>query len=600
MESFNSMEEELKDWIEMKKIQTKKYNNSVWVPLYEFSRKKEGDYFHPNFTEDIISLKSVFINKCDFDKANLLNWGNLGHHHESSSFIENNKYISCDILFKDYYDIEGVFPVIIQRVGHNLPEVWNLHQDIVIALKLYRDGDTWICPDEDYTEVVHLFRDEEGNPRKIEIRNEFLKDYLCARDMGLVLTWYQEHEKYLSYKPNFNWSDEHESVVLDKGHWEGQIFETSSTGHPFGSEAFVVHVNRTDIDKDDDVPIIGLPTEDNISGESKVVPLRTGEKVFGVLGEVWNNELILPGAISVRVRGDEPQNYPFFKIDASGTVKTANQLKDEGRWLWFTPEVMNSLLEKRDGCLKWCTKETGSISCSEGYYIHFGVNEKGFITVYAEDIARLPIWQQIIWSGYNIAPDGGVSKELLMSQVDANPASTQAAEEFLPIEYNRLNELFRKAFNTYLFRKQKEIENLLPKILRFRSLSEDEFYNLAKDLARLTADAICAKEVQKLLTIPDGEKWGSLKTLQNFLVQKVGVEESIAKQIMSPLFGIYDMRQVDAHLGDASKDDPYVSLGVSRELAPLFRGQKMLEVFVTTLCVIQKVICNETGYKNEN
>lgn len=600
MESFNSMEEELKEWIEMKKIQTKKYNNSVWVPLYEFSKKNEGDYFHPNFTEDIISLKSVFINKYDFDKVNLLNWGNLGHHHESSSFVENGKYISCDILFKDYYDVEGVFPVIVQRVGHNLPEVWDLNQDIVIALKLYRDGDIWICPDEDYTEVVHLLRDEKGNPRKIEIKNEFLKDYLCARDMGLVITWYQEHEKYLSYKPNFGWSNEHESVSLEKGNWEGRIFETSSTGNPFGSEAFVVHVNRTDIDKDDDVPVMGLPTEDNISGESKVVPLRTGEKVFGVLGEVWNNELILPGAISDRVRGDESQNYPFFKIDASGTVKTANQLKDEGRWLWFTPEVMNSLLEKRDGCLKWYTKETGSISCSEGYYIHFGVNEKGFITVYAEDIARLPIWQQIIWSGYNIAPDGGVSKELLVSQVDANPASTQAAEEFLPIEYNRLNELFRKAFNTYLFRKQKEIDNLLPKIHRFRSLSEDEFYNLAKDLARLTADAICTKEVQKLLTIPDGEKWGSLKTLQNFLVQKVGVKESIAKQIMSPLFGIYDMRQVDAHLGDASKDDPYVSLGVSRELAPLFRGQKMLEVFVTTLCVIQKVICNETGDKNEN
>ena len=45
MESFNSMEEELKDWIEMKKIQMKKYNNSVWIPLYEFSRKKEGNYY---------------------------------------------------------------------------------------------------------------------------------------------------------------------------------------------------------------------------------------------------------------------------------------------------------------------------------------------------------------------------------------------------------------------------------------------------------------------------------------------------------------------------------------------------------------------------
>ena len=584
-------EEELKDWIEMKKIQTKKYNKSVWIPLYEFSKKTEGDYFHSGFTEEVCSLKSVFINKCDFDKANLLNWSNLGNHHESSSFVENDDYVPCDVLYKDYYDVEGVFPVIVQRVGHNLPEVWDLHQDIVIALKLYRDGDTWICPDEDYTEVVHLLRDEEGNPRKIEIKNEYLKDYLCARNMGLVLTWYQEHEKYLSYKPKFGWSDEHESVTLEKGHWEGRIFETSSTGNPFGSEVFVVHVNRTDIDKDDDVPVMGIPTDDNISGESKIVPLRTGEKVFGVLGEVWNNELILPGSNSIRVRGDEPQNYPFFKIDASGNIKTANQLKDEGRWLWFKPEVINALLEKRDGVLEWYTRETGKIGCSYGYFVHFGINENGFITVYAEDISFLPVWQQIIWAGFNIAPEGGVSKELLMSQVDAEPAITEAPEEILPIEYNRLNELFHKSFNTYLFRKQKEIDNLLPKIHRFRSLSEDVFYNLAKDLARLTADAICAKEIQELLIIPNGEKWGSLKTLQNFLIQKLDVEESTAKQFMAPLFGIYDMRQVDAHLGDASKDDPYISLGVSRELEPLFRGREMLGRFVTTLCEIQKLIC---------
>ena len=30
---------ELQDWIEMKKIRTKKYDNSVWIPLYEFTIK---------------------------------------------------------------------------------------------------------------------------------------------------------------------------------------------------------------------------------------------------------------------------------------------------------------------------------------------------------------------------------------------------------------------------------------------------------------------------------------------------------------------------------------------------------------------------------
>ncbi|MBP3709105.1 MAG: hypothetical protein J6I73_01660 [Treponema sp.] len=561
--------------------------------MYEFSVKKTGECFYPEFTEDICSLKSAFIHKSDFDKATVLNWSNLGNHHESSSFVESEKYISCDTLFKDYYDIDGIFPVLVQQLGHGLPEIWSLHQDIVIALRLYREGDIWICPDEDYTEVAHLLRDEKGVPRKIEIKNEFLKDYLCALNMGLVLTWYQDHEKYASSKPNFGWANEHETIPLKNGHWEGRIFETTTTGNQLGNGAFVMHVSRNDIDKDDDVPVMEPPNDDNISGESKVVSLKTGETVFRVSGEIWNSELILPGTFSTRVRGDEPQNYPFFKIDASGTIKTAKQLEDDGRWLWFTPEVTNALLERKDGCLKWYTRETGRVSCSYGYFIHFGINEKGLITVYAEDIASLPLWQQIIWAGYNVAPDGGVSKELLMSQVDAEPASTQAAEEFLPIEYNRLNELFQNSFDTYLFRKQKEIDSLLPKVHRFRSLSEDGFYNLAKDLARLTVDAICAKEIQKLLTIPAGEKWGSLKTLQNFLIQKFSVEESKAKQIMASLFGIYDMRQVDAHLGDALKDDPYVSLGVLRELAPLFRGQKMLERFVTTLCVIQKVIKGE-------
>lgn len=581
---------ELKDWIEMKKLRTKKYDSSVWIPLYAFSVKKEGEYFHNGFTEDIFSLKSVCINKSDFDKANTLNWNNLGNHHESRSFVEDNDYVPCDVLYKEYYGIDGIFPVIIQRVGHDLPEVWDLNQDIVVALKLYREGDTWICPDEDYIEVAHLLRDDKGNPIKIEIRNEFLKDYLCARNMGLVLTWYNEHEKYVSVEPNFGWSNEHEINSYENGRWEGRIFETTNTGNPFGSDAFVMHVKRIDVDKDDDVPTLGLPTDENISGESKTVPLRTGDAVFMVSGEIWNNELILPGDISTRVRGDEPRNYPFFKIDAVGNVKTANQLKDDGRWLWFKPDVMNALLEKHDGTLEWYTKETGRISCSYGWFVHFGINEKGFVTVYAEDIAILPVWQQIIWTGFNVAPDGGVSKELLMSQLDAEPATTQAPEEFLAVEYKRLNETFMHVFGIPLFRSQKEIEELFPKLHRFRSLSETGFYELAKDLARITADAICLKDLQSKLTIPKDTKWGSLKTLQNFLIQKAGLKDEIAKSIMSPLFGIYDMRQVDAHLGDASKDDPFISLGVSRDLPPMLRGQAMLERFVTTLCVIQKVI----------
>lgn len=578
-----------KEWIELQKARTKKYDSSIWIPLYESTIKKTGELFHVDYTEEVCLIKSILINKSDFDKANTLNWDRVGLC-KAKSVVENGKYIPCDVLDKEFYDVDGILPVLVQQHGHCLPEIWELHQDIVIALKLYRDGDVWICPDEDYIEVAHLLRDEKGNPRRLDIRNEFLKDYLCARSMGLVLVWYQEHDKYVAKKPDFSWASEHEIITFGNGRWEGRIEKTTTTGNPVGSEAFVMHVSRTDLDKDDDIPVLGTPNDDNLSSESTIVPLETGTTIYRVTGEIWNNELILPGHISTRVRGDDPQNFPFFKIDAAGNEKTANQLSADGRWLWFNPEVINVLLEKKDGSLKWFTRETGEISCSYGFFVPFGINEEGFITVYAEDISILPVWQQIIWSGFNISPEGGVSRELLMAQVDAEPASTKAPEAFLSREYKRLNKLFISSFGIPLFRNQKEVEELFPKIHRFRSLSEDGFYSLAKDLARITADAIYTKEIQKQLINLSEEKWGSLKTLQYFLIQKLGAEEEKAKKLMAPLFGIYEMRQVDAHLKDATKDDSLTKLGISQELPPLFRGEAMLDKFVKTLCVIQSIL----------
>lgn len=582
--------EELKDWIEMKKIRTSKFDSSVWIPLYSMDIQREGESYNDGYTEDIFLLKSVLIPKKDFGNAKNLNWSNLGSYNDLTfCFDSDGNYVPCDILDKEYYEIEGIFPVLPQRIGHNLNPILYLHQDIVLALKLYREGDKWVCPDEDYAEVVRLFRDDKGCPVKIEIRNEYLKDYLCARNMGVFLTYYYNHVKYLENKPEFNWNSDHETLTFDAGNWAGRICETNKHGGLMG-DAIVFQVSRTDIDKDDDVPVMGNPSDENLKSESKVVSFKNDSKIFRVEGEIWKNEMISPGAFSTRIKQDKSPYYPFFKIDATGTEKTAEHLSNEGRWLWFSPEIVNTILSKRDGEIKWYTKDTGMLSCCYGYNVNFGINEIGFITVYAEDIKMLPVWQQKIWAGFNVAPNGKVSRELLMAQVDAEPARTQAPEAFLDIEYKRLNELFKNSYGVSLFRKQQELDELMPKLHRFRSLTEDSFYNLAKDLARITADAINAKDIKSLLSDSNKKDWGSLKTLQNFLIQKLNIKTEEAEKIMAPLFGIYDMRQVDAHLGNASNNIPYISLGISRDLVPLFRATAMLERFVTTLCIIQEVI----------
>ena len=39
--------------------------------------------------------------------------------------------------------------------------------------------------------------------------------------------------------------------------------------------------------------------------------------------------------------------------------------------------------------------------------MHFGVNALGFVNVFAKDIGFLREWEQQIWAGFNVGPEGG-------------------------------------------------------------------------------------------------------------------------------------------------------------------------------------------------
>ena len=128
---------------------------------------------------------------------------------------------------------------------------------------------------------------------------------------------------------------------------------------------------------------------------------------------------------------------------------------------------MLSLIRRRGGELKWYTQETGGVRCSPAYSVHFGINAAGLITVYASDIAKLPTWQQQIWAGFNTAPEGGVSKELLSAQMETRVAETTAPEAVLPEMLEAMDETFIRRIGAPLFRKHPSTEVLILAAHRF-------------------------------------------------------------------------------------------------------------------------------------
>ncbi len=605
---FYSPSTSLVDWFEMKRLRTKSLDSDVWIPLWSIEEELKGAHFQPGSEQNDYCARSILVPNEFFDVVGKLQWDDVCSHYEACSWVDDDGiYISCDeareSARKDECDrkegedwwipINGIYPVLVQSFECGEKSVWNLHQDIIIALKLLRKGDAWIRPDEDDVEVVRLTRDAEGKPQKMEIKNEFLKDYLCARQMGLYVLTYRARKMFFQDKPNIGWNKGCTEVQLDNGKWWGTYNETTENGFPLGEKATVIEASRTDIDPEDDVPIMDFPKDDCIQTTTKEVSISGKNVVHMLWGELWRNELILPGSESVRVRGDEPSKVPSFIIDASGKSVPSSDLKDGMRWLWFDAEVANALLAKNRGFLVWYTLETGAIGCGQENSVHFGINDSGHITVYAKDISFLPIWIQQIWAGYNISPDGGgVARELMMSQVEAKPASTQAPEHFLPIEYKRLNASFQNKYGIPLFNITTEVEDLLVNVNRFISVSSDGFFELAKNLAKLTCDSINKKALLKLLTGVE-EKLGSLKVLEGILIQKESIADEEAKSIMAPFFGINELRQTDAHIKGPDAEKAMQTVGINKDLIPLFRGTAMLCQFVNTIATINGIITNE-------
>ena len=215
-----------------------------------------------------------------------------------------------------------------------------------------------------------------------------------------------------------------EQEQRDDGRFELRI---RSLNDVFGGSWALFRAWRTDVDEDEDAPVMGPESDDNTDYESSKGH-RSGYDGIRVEGEFWRDEWIEHQGESKRVRGDVDANLPQFIIETDGTRMDSADLNNEdiGRWLWFRSNIVSELLGLRGFSLEWYTAETGGIHSTSGYVTHFGINSSDLITVYAYDVARLAAWEQHIWAANNIVPDGKVSNELLASQVKVQPASTHA------------------------------------------------------------------------------------------------------------------------------------------------------------------------------
>lgn len=580
-----------KAWFEFREIRRRRLGDAVWIPLWASERLlDEGKFGYVGYVREYFGLGSVAMPLARRAEGQELGWSELGGHSQGI-WATKDYYKPVDVYQRNDKEDWGIELVLVQSFPTGDACECHLNQDVVFALGLKREDDTWVKPDEDYVEVVRLRRNIDGSPSAIEIKNDFLRDYLAARQMYLRTSLYRERSvvvEDLNEAGPPDVANEH----TETERYEVRVQSMKEGGH-FGDASYaVLHISRNDVDSEEDVPVPGPETDENTVSKSWSGKHK-GRELTYIDAELWRVEDIEPCDTSVRVRGDKVPTGLQFIIDAAGKRATSEELDDENnsRWLWFRPEVVPAITGRRSGKAKWYTKDTGGIGLSGYLLTHFGINKVGLINVYAYDIATLPAWQQQVWAGFNVAPEGGVSEELLSSQMRAEPARTFAPEAVLPDIMERLDRAFAQVIGAPLFRPHAETATIIGRISRFRALPAGGLFALAKDLMRVVADQIDAAALQKVVPPPKSTKWGSLKSLENYLATRVSAEH--AHMLVGPLAGAYDLRLADAHMPKAELADAYKLARVDPDASPLTQGFWLLASVVQALIDIHHVLADD-------
>jgi len=413
----------------------------------------------------------------------------------------------------------------------------------------------------------------------MSVRAEFLKDYLCAAGSGLVLFTYQSRQAIEESFNDLKWGKEELTEKTDQFYWSGRLL-AEREGSMFGQAVHVLHAARTDTDYSEDIPVYGFPTDRTTRSTSWTVE-PSGRELTRAIGEIWKHEWINPATRSSRVRGDKTESNLEFIIDNEGNRETSRTLTRPSRWLWFHPNVINDLLGKSTGVIGWHTEDTGSVGGAWNRAVHFGVNSIGLVNVYAKDIATVSEVDKRVWVRHNVPPEGGVSKELVMSQMQVNPASTEAPEDIFFRAVEQIQLIVEARVGGDFFRQHSSQVTISRQIHRFQAVTLEGFFLLCKEITRYAIERIDVDLLKRLKK--EDDKIGSLKRLERILTA-LGND---GRQMTGVLAGVYDLRIADAHLpSDSRIADSMELVGVDYSEMKMLSGKQLIRNVASALAHI--------------
>lgn len=201
----------------------------------------------------------------------------------------------------------------------------------------------------------------------------------------------------------------------------------------------------------------------------------------------------------------------------------------------------------------------GYIYKGDEHYISFGINENNKVIMWLGDIIDLNVEEQFYLRSENVPSDHSIGSEFYEAQIEVQWAEASAERKLLKKRLD-FNEKVRDNYNLTVAQLDTETLRVAKNIRKLLVNTNDAFKDLIIPLNELFVEAINNKDISKDLKqkYPElkeelkGKK--GIKLLQLWLEKNTtGIDVNVE---IAPLFVLYDLRLVSAHLySDNSREE---------------------------------------------
>ena len=227
--------------------------------------------------------------------------------------------------------------------------------------------------------------------------------------------------------------------------------------------------------------------------------------------------------------------------------------------VFFNIEVLLKYMHHPDYGLDIGADTFGYIYKGDEHYITFGINENNKVIMWLGDIGDLSVEEQFYLRSENIPSDHSIGSEFYEAEIEVMWAKASMEKALLKARLE-FNESVRNNFGLSVAQLDTETLRIARNIRKLIINTNDAFKDLMIPLNELLVEAINNKDIRKILKSQHPELKDELKDKKGIKLLQLWLEKNTVgidvNLEIAPLFVLYDLRLVSAHLySDESRDN---------------------------------------------